>query len=156
MANQTINYGTTAAVGVGTALNSLANGSAAQTDAVLNGTTKAVDYEVEVVTNALAGNTGAIDVWVAASLDAGTSYADGATGTAGAFTAANRKNARWLGSVNLNGATAVRATLAQSVAQAFGGVVPERFALILTNNSGAALAASGHAINVRPITYDVV
>jgi hypothetical protein len=82
-------------------------------------------------------------------------YADAATGTAGSFTAANRKNARWIGALTLNSTTSQKGMLQNSVASVYGGLCPERFAFIYTNDSGAALASSGFALKVRPIKYDV-
>jgi hypothetical protein len=75
--------------------------------------------------------------------DAGASaYTDGATGSDAAFTAANRRNSRYLGSVQMNGATGVKGG-GWSVAEAFGGALPRKWGLIAINNSGAALSATG-------------
>jgi len=122
-------------------LTSLANGSGRESTVIDNTTNKYLDALVRVKTNGQAGGTGPLDVYVYAALG-DTTYSDGATGSDAAFTAANRKNSRYLGSIIMNAATAVTGLLA-SVASAFGGVLPDKWGLIVVNSSGAALSATG-------------
>jgi hypothetical protein len=134
-------------------LASLAGGSAQQSTA-LDLTGAAVrDVLVRVKTNGQAGGTGTLDVYVAGSLS-DTVYADGATGTDGAFTAANRKNAKYLDSIQMNAATAVTSVL-RALSYAFGGSVPQKFALIFVNASGATLSTTGadHVVEYEAV-YD--
>ena len=135
---------------------SLANGSARGSTAVDNTTNLYDDAIVQVQSNGIAGATLTLDFYVYSSLS-DTTYSDGATGTDAAFTAANRKNSVWIGSVTMNAATAVNATLAKSVASCFGGVMPARWGLIGVNSSGAALSATAgdHVISYQGITYTV-
>lgn len=154
MAIQTITYGAKTAMTM--TLTSLASGTGARESTVVsNSTNKFDDAIIQVQTNgSAAGNTAAVDFYVYAALG-DTTYTDAATGTDAAFTAANRKNAVWIGSVTLNGTTAVNCTLPKSVASCFGGIMPEKWGLIAVNNSGAALAASAGTISYQGITYTV-
>jgi hypothetical protein len=147
-------YGTPATIGVSTALDSLANGSAAQSDSLDNATNRYADGKIEVVLNGLAGSVASVSVYVAESID-GTNFVDGASGSAGAFTLANLDNAVLLGAIQMNGATAIRAVLPRTLRSVLGSM-PLEFALIFVNNSGAALAASGAAIKMLPLDVEVV
>jgi hypothetical protein len=145
----------TTAAAVTVTLTSLAGGSAYQSTALdFTGAGAAVrDVLIRVKTNGQAGGTGTLDVYVAGALS-DTIYADGATGTNGTFTAANRKNAKYLDSVQMNATTGVVALL-RALSFAFGGSIPQKFALIFINASGATLSATGtdHVIEYEAI-YD--
>src|SRR4051812_18590719 len=107
MAVQNITYGTKTAMTM--TLTSLGSASARESTVVSNTANKYDDAFVQVQTNgSAAGNTGTLDFYVYSALG-DTAYADGATGTDAAFTAANRKNTVWIGSLTLNGTTAVNA-----------------------------------------------
>lgn len=119
---------------------SLADGAGHQSTVVDNTTDKFLDVLVRIQTNGAAGGTGSVEVYVYSALG-DTTYTDGATGTDGAFTAANRKNSRYLGSVQMNEATGVVAMM-PGIAAAFGGTLPSKWGLIIINSSGAALSAT--------------
>lgn len=154
MAIQTITYAAKTAIAI-TSGASLANAAGCQSASVTNSANKFDDALVQAeATGSAAGNTGTVDFYVATALG-DTSFSDAATGTDSAFTAANRKNSVWLGSLTMNGATLVRGMLQRSVAAAFGGVMPERWTIIAINNSGAVLAAGGITLNYAGITYTV-
>lgn len=154
MATQLINYGTKTAVAM-TSLNSLATSSGAQSAAVDNTTNKFDDVVLQIgATGSAAGNTNQIDFYVYSALG-DTTYTDGATGSDAAFTAANRKNAVYIGSVWMNTTSLVIATFSRSVAACFGGIMPAKWGLLAVNNSGAALAASGHSVNFQGISYTI-
>lgn len=135
-----ISYATKATVTV--TLTSLANGSARESTVIDNTTPKYLDAIVRVLTNGQASGTGPMDVYVYAALGDAASYTDGATGSDAAFTAANRRNSRYLGSIQMNAASAV-AWVSGSVAALFGGILPEEWGLIFINLSGAALSGTG-------------
>jgi hypothetical protein len=120
---------------------SLANGSARESTAIDNTSNKFLDARVFVQTKGQASGTALIDWYVYSALG-NTTYSDAATGTDAAFTAANRRNSRYLGSVQMNAnTTAVQCEL-PSVATAFGGTMPDKWGLICVNSSGAALSAT--------------
>lgn len=121
-------------------LTSLANGSARESTVIDNSTNKYLDAMLRVKTNGIAGATAAMAVYAYGALN-DTTYTDGATGSDAAFTAASIKNAKLIGVVSMNAATAVTAG-PMSVASAFGGVLPNKWGLIFRNDSGAALSAT--------------
>jgi hypothetical protein len=155
VAIQTITYGSKTAITM--TLTSLGSGNARECTVVSNTSNKYDDAIIQVQTNgSAAGNTATLDFYVYTALG-DTTYADGATGSDAAFTAANRKNAIWIGSVTLNTTTAVNCTLPRSVSACFNGIMPEKWGLIAVNNSGAALSATAgnHVISYQGITYTV-
>lgn len=137
-------------------LTSLANDAARESTALDNTTTLYLDALVRVKTNGQAGGTGLLDLYVYTALG-DTTYSDGATGTDAAFTAANRRNSRYLGSVQLNAATPV-VFGAFSLAAAFGGTMPDKWGLIAINKSGAALSATAgdHVLEYEGVTETVL
>lgn len=128
-------------------LTSLGSGNARESTVVDETSSLAVDEIISVEANgSAAGNTGLVDIYV--YVEAGASaYTDGATGSDAAFTAANRKNSRYLGSLLMNGTTGVKGG-GWSVAEAFGGVLPRKWGLIFINNSGASLSSTGGDFSV--------
>lgn len=135
-----------------TAINSLANGSGAESTAVDNTTNKYLDALVHCSLTGTGSTTGLVDFFVYSALG-DTTYTDAATGTTAAFTAANRRNSRYLGSIQMN--TSGVLSGAFSVAAAFDGYMPSKWGLIAVNNSGAALPASTHAFNYEGVYQNV-
>jgi hypothetical protein len=137
-------------------LTSLANAAARESTVIDNTTNLFIDALLRVKTNGQAGGTGTLEVYAYAALG-DTSYTDGATGSDAAFTAANIKNARLVGIIAMNVATAVIAGT-MSVAVAFGGVMPDKWGLLFKNNSGAALSATAgdHVIEYEGVYATVV
>lgn len=137
-------------------LTSLANAAAWASTVVDNTTNVYLDALLRIQTKGQASGTSTLDVYVYSAL-ADTIYTDGASGTDGTFTAANRFNARYLCSVLLNAATSA-VQFETSVAQAFGGIMPSKWGLIVVNSSGAALSATAgdHVIEFEGITQSVV
>jgi hypothetical protein len=132
-------------------LTSLADGGARETTVVDNTTNLYLDALLRIKSNGLAGSTALLEVYAYAALS-DNDYTDGATGTDAAFTTANIKNAIPVGSVQMNGATAIKAG-PFSIAAAFGGVLPSKWGLIFKNASGAALSATAgdHVIEFQGV-----
>jgi len=149
MANIKTEYGAKTTITV--TLTSLANAAGRECTVIDNTANKYLDARVRVQTKGAVSGTALLDVYVYSALG-DTTYTDGATGTDAAFTAANRLNARYLGSIQMNAAVAVKGEL-PNVAMAFGGVLPDKWGLIFINNSGAALSATGtdHVIEYEGI-----
>lgn len=137
-------------------LTSLANAAGRESTVVDNTTNLYLDALVRVKTNGIAGGTGTLDLYVYTALG-DTTYTDGATGTDAAFTAGNRKNSRFLGSVQMNAATGVIAGLF-SVAAAFGGTMPDKWGLIGINSSLQALSATAgdHVLEYEGVFETVI
>ncbi|HZI93235.1 MAG TPA: hypothetical protein VFE84_03255, partial [Patescibacteria group bacterium] len=61
------------------------------------------------------------------------------------------QNLRLLGTMPYNTADEVVESSPMSVAQAFGGVLPPFWGVVIINHSGAALASSGNVVKYRPV-----
>lgn len=124
----------------GSGFASLANSTGGyQTNVVDNTSTRYRDFRIRVQTKGQTSGTAQLDVYVYTALG-DTTYTDGATGSAGTFTVANRFNSKYLGSVTLNaGAAAVQAEL--QLGDVFSSA-PDKWGLIFINRSGAALSAT--------------
>lgn len=114
-------------------LNSLTNTSSRESTAFFSNAFK--DYLIRFQMKGQAGSTAGVNVYVYEALNDGT-YTDGATGTDAAFTTANRKNSRYLGTVQMNGTTAVVATM--RISDVFA-TAPIQGGLIFDNESGGTL-----------------
>ena len=130
---------------------SLADAAARESTAIDNATNLYLDAVVRIQTKGSAGSTLTLAVYAYGSVDTGT-YTDSATGTDAAFTAANILNSKRVGTVQMNGTTAVVAG-PMSVAAAFGGVLPTKWGLIIRNDSGGALSstAGDHVIEYQGV-----
>lgn len=131
-------------------LTSLANGSARESTVVDNTSARFRNVRFRVQTKGQTSGTNYLDLYVYTALG-DTTYTDGATGTDAAFTAANRLNARFLGSVRMNaGTAAVQANFQMS--DVFADC-PDKWGLIFVNNSGAALSATAgdHVIEYQGV-----
>lgn len=152
MAARTITYGAkTTMTWTGT---SLANGSGRESTVVDNTSVKALDYRIRFQTKGQTSGTAYADLYVYTALG-DTTYTDAATGSDAAFTAANRFNSRYLGSIKLNADTsAVKAEF--QLRDAFP-TCPDKWGLIVINNSGASLSATAgdHVLEYEAITEAV-
>jgi len=131
-----------------TAMDSLANVTYVNCGTFTAATNDPLDVllEVSATPGTVAGNKQVL-FFAQGSLD-GTNFEPGPTsGT----TVTDQPNLTFLGALPCNtNATLQRRIL--SVAAAFGGVVPYAFKVIAFNDSGAALAASGHAVYTSEIS----
>jgi hypothetical protein len=97
---------------------------------------------VTIKTNAAGtSGTGYVAVYAYGTADGGSTYNGGATGSDGAYTVPSLPNVRLIGVINAI-ADATTYVGIFDVASAFGGVVPEKWGIIVENQSGAALDAS--------------
>ncbi len=124
-----------------TALNSLASANYASVGVVNVSAIDPLDVvvEVEVTPGTVAGNKQAV-VFLRVSMD-GTNYS---TGPVSGSTVTDEPNLKFLGTVPLNTNAALQRN-ALSVMSALG-FVPPHFEVVVKNDSGAALASSGHAV----------
>lgn len=150
MATTKITYATEQTLTV-TNLHSLASSATAgwQSDAVDNTTNLYLDYMVYFVldfANTAAANSKGVYVFAYSGI--GTSYTNPCTGSEGTITlpdvTANALSLRPLGFIPYVTTDEVVESPHFSVAQAFGGVMPEKWGVVLMNHSGAALAGSGN------------
>lgn len=122
-------------------LTSLANGSRRQSAAVDNTSNLFLDALVALKLKSGSSGTssaGRADVYAYGTVDGGTDYSDGATGSDAAITLTGPPNMRLIGTVNMvaNSTTYVAGPF--SVAQAFGGVLPDHWGIVVDNESGSA------------------
>jgi len=113
---------------------SLATGSSATSAEISNVTNLFFDILVQIKVKVIAtpSGTGVTNVYAIASADAGTSY----PGTPNLKTVL-------IGSFNTNSIATFTSNV-MSVAQAFGGFLPERIKIVVENQSGASYDSSGN------------
>lgn len=123
-------------------LASLSDGSARESTAVDNSTNLYLDTLVQLVIKTGAtgvSSTGFVAVYAYGTADGGTTYSDSATGTDAAITLTSPPNATRIGICNTVANATTYECPPMSVAVAFGGVLPEKWGIIIENKSGAAL-----------------
>lgn len=147
---------------------SLGSGSSASSAAITVGTSaNVVDHEVIITINGPATMTGSastnVTAYVYGSNDGTTWTGSGTTnelvdGTDKAITfSANGNNGTLLGTVNLTTTSAgTSITYRGKVMSIFAalGCAPSKYVIVITNNAGAALAASGHSLSIQELYYN--
>ena len=126
-------------------LASLTTTSARASTAIDNTTNLYLDALVQVQTKTGTGPAvpNLINVYAYATVDGGTTYSDGATGTDAAITLTVPPNAVLIGSLNVPTASTSYKSGPMSVAAAFGGILPAKWGIIIENQSGTTLSATG-------------
>ena len=157
MATATVNFGANTALTV-TNLQSLADGSYWQSAAIDNGTIKGFWAEVFVTivttTTAAADALGSIDLFMASSVDGGVDFQGGASGTEGSYAITGNNDEKHLDLVRSFSCDAIEVVARTYKYRAVLHNLAEDFALIIANQSGAALAAAGCAVEYRIHKYD--
>ena len=130
-----------------TALNSLASATYVSAGVIDVSAVDPLDVvvEVEATPGTVAGNKQLV-VFARVSMD-GTNYS---TGPVSGSTATDEPNLKFLGTVPLNTNSTLQRN-ALSVVSALG-YVPPYLEIVVKNDSGAALAASGHAVSYTSYT----
>lgn len=144
--NITAKYGTTNQT-ITITIASLTNNSARESTVIDNSTNVFLDALVMVKIKSAAASTsstGYVNVYAYGTTDTSTpSYSDTATGTDAAITLTAPPNVRLIGVVNVVANATTYKAGPFSVAAAFGGVLPEKWGIIIENKSGATLDATG-------------
>lgn len=120
----------------------LASGSARASTAIDNTTNLYLDALVQVVIKAGAASTSAtgfVNIYAYGTADGGTDYAEGATGSDAAITLTVPTNLRLIGTLNVVANATSYTSEPFSVAAAFGGVLPQKWGIVIENQSGGAL-----------------
>lgn len=148
-------YGTNGQV-ITVTVASVTNNSARAATAIDNSTNVFVDALVGGKLKSPAASTSAagyVNVRVAATVDGGTNYTEAATGTDAAITLTSPSNAPIIGTINMvaNGTTYPFGPF--SVANAFGGNLPDHWVVIFENKTGGTLDATGgnHLVDYQGI-----
>lgn len=126
-------------------LTSLSNAAAQQSTVVDNTSNLFLDALVFVKLKTGASGVSAngyVDIYAYGTADGGTTYSDGATGSNGSISPTSPPNLMYLGRINCVADSTTYEGGPFSVANAFGGLLPDHWGLVLVNNTGATLDAS--------------
>lgn len=164
MATSKIAYGTTTAISINA---TTANGDGVWSSSAIvdNSTALNIDYHVggSIQTGTITAD-GTIDLYVAGSWD-GTEFTAGCNmgdsditwGTTGNTHVNGEFDLKFLASISVDVTDDDKDVVFGpfSVAQLFGGIMPKKFAIIIENNTGAALHATGtnNHLEYTGITY---
>jgi hypothetical protein len=136
-----------------TALNSLASATYVVAGTLTHNNNKPLDVLLEVtVTPGTVASSKQVVVFAQKSLD-GTNFE---TGPTSGTTTTDEPDLTYIGSIPCN-TNATAQTKIFSLVNAYGGVgLPYASKIIIKNETGVALAASGHSVNYAEITGSVV
>ena len=132
-------------------LNSLADDGLRASTAVDNSSNLFLDALVQLrINNTEGAPTGDANLLVYAygSADGGTTYSGGATGSDAAYGGVTGQlidNAKLIGVISCDADDEVFESDVMSIASAFGGAMPDHWGIIVKNQLGVALSASGHS-----------
>jgi hypothetical protein len=123
-------------------LASLADGSARESTVIDNTTNVFLDALLQILIKSGGSGvsaTGIVEVYAYGTSDNGSNYGDGATGSNAAFTPTDPPNLRLIGVLNVVANATTYKSNPMSVAAAFGGVLPQKWGIVIVNRTGAAL-----------------
>ena len=126
-------------------ITSLANAAARQSTAIDNSSNLFFDALVSVKVKTASSSTSAngyVSVYAYATVDGGTTYTDGASGSDGAITPTVPTDLKLIGNINCVANSTTYYGGPFSVAAAFGGLLPQKWGIVIVNNTGATLDAS--------------
>jgi hypothetical protein len=126
-------------------ITSLTNTSARQSTAIDNTSALFLDALVFVKIKTASASTSAsgfVTIFAYGTVDGGTTYSDGVTGTDGALTPTSPPNLVKIGVINAVANSTTYEAGPFSVAAAFGGVLPDHWGIVVQNQTGATLDAS--------------
>lgn len=124
-------------------LTSLGIGAARQSTVIDNTTALFLDVLVQIKSAASAATTGDKCLYVYAYGTAdGTAYGDTVTGTDGTITLNSPTQLRLVGVLNVPATTTVYTSSPMSIATAFGGILPQKWGIVVVNSTGVALTAT--------------
>lgn len=136
-------------------ITSLANGSARASTVVTNSSGYAdalVSFRIKTAA-ASVDTRGSVGIFAYASTNNGGYYTEGATGTDGAITLSSPTNAAKVGYANANVVSTTYDIGPFSVADAFGGVLPQKWGIIFSNSTGAAIDSAVASGWYQPIYH---
>jgi hypothetical protein len=125
-------------------ITSLANNGQRSSAAVDNTSSLFLDALVQIkIKSGASGvsSVGVVNVYAYGTSDGGTTYGGGETGmgTDASVTLSSPPNIRLIGTINVVGNATTYASGPFSVAQAFGGILPDHWGIVIENKTGAAL-----------------
>lgn len=117
----------------------LANNASRASTAIDNSVNGAVDALVFVSIKTAASAAGYVAVYAFGSVDGGTLYSDGVTGSDASFTPTSPTNLVPLGRISCPAASTTYYGGPWSIAAAFGGSMPKKWGIVIQNLTGQAL-----------------
>lgn len=126
-------------------ITSLTSTSQRQSTAVDNTSNLFLDALVFVKVKSASASTsatGVVNVYAYATADGGTTYSDSASGTDGSITLTSPPNMKLIGVINVVANSTTYNAGPFSVANAFGGILPDHWGIVIENKTGATLDAS--------------
>lgn len=150
MANIKQAYGTSTQMTI--TLASLANASLRESDAVDNSTDLFLDALVggKITTGTSPTANRTIVIYAYGSVDGGTTFTGGAGGSDAAYSDGEQVNMRVLAVISTDNTSDRTYEFGPvSVARVFGGHLPEHWGIVVENNTGASLNATGSNHEIR-------
>jgi hypothetical protein len=140
---------------------SLANNGQRSSAAVDNTSNLFLDVLVSVKTKTNAAGTsatGTLNIYAYGTTDGGSTYGGGETGmgTDAGVTLTSPPNIVLIGVINCVANATTYQKSAMSIAQAFGGTMPDHWGIVIENKTGAALDASVSSANYQGVQAQVV
>lgn len=139
---------------------SLGSAAARQSTVVSNTTDLFIDtlVSVKTKTGTPLSSDKAIYVYAYGSVDGGSTYPDAVTGSDAAYTMISPTNLKLIGIINAPTASTAYQAGPWSVAAAFGGLLPEKWGVVIQNVTGAALSATAgdHVLLYQGVYASVV
>ena len=127
-------------------ITSLTNTSAEASTVVDNTSNLFLDALVQIQTKSAAAatsSTGYVNIYAYGTVDAADSlYPEGITGSDHSVTLTVPTNLKLIGTINIVANSTTYVSEPFSVAAAFGGVLPEKWGIVVENQSGATLDAA--------------
>lgn len=123
-------------------LASLTTGSTRASTAINNSSDLALDVLLMVKIKSGGASTvasGYVNIYGYGSVDGGTTYPEGITGTDAGLTLVSPTNLRLIGVLNVVANATTYTSEPMSVAQAFGGILPQYWGIVIENQSGGTL-----------------
>lgn len=147
--------------GITVTLASLSSASARASATIDNTTNLFDDVLVQLIIKSGASgvtSTGVVNVYAAGSVDGGTTFAENATGSDAGITLTVPPNAKLIGQINMVATAHTYYSEPFSVASAFNGVLPQKFVIIVENQSGGAFDATeaNHTKQYQGVQYQSV
>jgi hypothetical protein len=139
---------------IGITITSLANNGQRQSDVIDNGTNLYLDALVSPRIKTGGSGTSAsgyVNVYAYGTVDGGSLYSDSASGSDGSITLTSPPNMRLIGVINAVANSTEYNGGPFSVAQAFGGVLPEKWGIVIENKTGGTLDASIGSVKYQGI-----
>lgn len=154
MANITQAFGTSSSFTI--TMTSLGNGSSREATVLdVTGIANVLDIEIMVLAKTTTGTIGAnnprVDIYAHGSVD-GSTYPDTLTGADAGYSG-NLSNLIAMRSLNVVASNTQYISAPISLAQAFGGSLPAKVGLVVTNNTGLALSSTA---SENKILYRVI